>query len=250
MDLRRACGRDPAAMQSLAPTSIITHELRVAKSERRGNLALQGTSRASRPASPLMSARPVNTSSVPPVELHSLQYDVIRQLSNAKMERRALRSPRCSQTSTLAATRSTVLSPRGRVRLSSDSSGLPSLSTQTPSKTSGGDPAWATVATPTLLGLPPGGNAPSPVASPPKSPSAEISPAARQANTRHLPSGQMGEADAPVTTPATVRRGPSSPAFAPPPRRGSTRPVRPVVPKKVFRHKELEALIRCASAHA
>ena len=99
-------------MQPLTPGSIVTRELRVAKSERRGQLALQGTSSASKPAaSPLMAARPVVTSSVSPVQLHSLQYDVIRQLSSAKMERRALRSPRCSQTSALAAPRSAVVTP-------------------------------------------------------------------------------------------------------------------------------------------
>lgn len=237
-------------MQPLTPGSIVTRELRVAKSERRGQLALQGTSSASKPAaSPLMAARPVVTSSVSPVQLHSLQYDVIRQLSSAKMERRALRSPRCSQTSALAAPRSAVVTPRGRVRLSSGSPGFPSPSTGTPSN--GGDPAWAAlVTTPTgLLGLPPAGDAPSPAASPPKSPRADISPPSRQASTRHLPSSQAAGLNAPVTTPATDRRGPSSPTFAPPPRPGSTRPVRPSVPK-VFRHKELEGLIRCAGNHS
>jgi|EP01043_Picozoa_sp_COSAG02_P022503 hypothetical protein len=224
------------------PQNDVTHQLRVAKSERRGQLALQGGDLAARAdaASPRIQARPVDCSSPPPLQLHSLHYDVVRHIANAKMERRALRSPRLSQTSVLASPRSAVVTPRGRVRLSTAPVGQRSP-TGTESSASGGDAARDAAFTPTgSLGLTPRVSATSPATSPPKSPGEDfITPPSRQASTRP---GTGAE-----TTVAADKSGLSAMTFSPLARRVSTRPARPLVPERVFRHKELEASIRCAT---
>ena len=196
-----------------------------------------------------MAERRVDASSPPPLHLQSLQYDVTRSLSNAKMERRSLRSPRCSGASPLASPRSAVVTPRGRVRMDGASSPVsPASATGT---ALGGDPAWgagSAFSPAGALGNTPKGTAASPATSPPKSPTAElgITPPARSASTRQDAVGSTlpSEEEATPRSAAADDGGSTLCTFSPPARRGSTRPVRSAVPVQIFRHKELEASIR------
>lgn len=180
-------------------------------------------------------ARPVHTFSHPPVRLHSTQHSLARQLSDAKFERRGLRSSRCTPAAALTP-RSAVKTPRGLTRL------VPS-----PQKVADEPALQATRKQATVqtmmgsLGKTPTGMAPSPAASPPKSPTADcITPPARTASTR------PAETDVPEVA-STVTESEFSPRkeISPPPRRVSTRPAQPLVPGQVFRHKELGAAMRC-----